>query len=123
MAMKSCFTLNVVLLASLTSTSVWAAEGITITPAPGEGGVTINADSGVPAIKVMPRQQVKLPGLPTAASYTNVVYRDGLGVHWVMLRRSINRDTSGLQTPLVFPALRISRVFKACLAHKEKEGF
>ena len=77
--MKRHFQLNALLLAALVATSAWSADDVTITPATG-GGVTIYSDSSAPAIKVLPGQQVQLPGLPTAASYTNVVCRDSTGL-------------------------------------------
>ncbi|QIL79176.1 hypothetical protein G7047_04045 [Diaphorobacter sp. HDW4A] len=77
--MKRHFQLNVLLFAALVATSAWSADDITITPASG-AGVSINSDSGIPAIKVLSGQQVQLPGLPTAASYTNVVCRDSTGL-------------------------------------------
>lgn len=75
--MKSRFSLNVLLFAALSATSTFAAD-VTITPAPG-GGVTINSAAGTPAIKVMPGPIVQMPGLPSAASYSNVVCRDATG--------------------------------------------
>ena len=77
--MKRHFQLNALLLAALVATNAWSADDVTITPAPG-GGVTIYSDSSAPAIKVLPGQQVQLPGLPGAASYPNVVCSDGQGV-------------------------------------------
>lgn len=67
------------LLAALLSASAWAADDVVITPAPG-AGVTINSSASTPAIQVLPNQQVQLPGLPAAASYSNTVCRDSAGV-------------------------------------------
>jgi Carbohydrate binding domain./Collagen triple helix repeat (20 copies). len=77
--MKRLLQLNPLLLAALVASNAWSADDITITPAAG-AGVTINSDLGAPAIQVMPGQQVRLPGLPTAASYTNLVCRDSAGL-------------------------------------------
>lgn len=77
--MKIHFKLNVGLTLGLISTGLLAAaEDVVISPAPG-GGVIINSDVGKPAIKIMPGQQVQLPGLPSAGIYTNVVCRDTSG--------------------------------------------
>ena len=67
------------LLAALLSASAWAADDVVITPAPG-AGVTINSSASTPAIQVLSNQQVQLPGLPVAASYSNMVCRDSAGV-------------------------------------------
>lgn len=75
--MKPRFSLNLLLFAALSAGSTWAAD-VTITPPPA-GGVTINSAAGTPAIRVLPGQQVQLPGLPSAASFSNVVCRDASG--------------------------------------------
>ncbi|QIL80139.1 collagen-like protein [Diaphorobacter sp. HDW4A] len=77
--MRKHFALNTLLLAALLSTGAWAADDVTITPPP-SGGVTINSSASTPAIKVLPGQQVQLPGLPGAASYPNVVCSDDQGL-------------------------------------------
>ena len=77
--MKNYFTPNAVLLAALISTGAWAAQDVVIAPAPG-GGVTINSDATTPAIKVLPGQQVQLPGLVSAATYASPVCHDATGL-------------------------------------------
>ena len=75
--MKPRFSLNLLLFAALSASSTFAAD-VTITP-PTAGGVTINSAAGSPAIRVLPGQQVQLPGLPSAANFSNVVCRDASG--------------------------------------------
>lgn len=77
--MNHCSKLSIGVIATLLALSSWAAEDISITPAPG-AGVTIHSEAGTPAIKVLPGQQVQLPGLATDSNaYSHPVCQDGTG--------------------------------------------
>lgn len=54
------------------------AADVTMTPPTG-GNVVINSAPATPALVVQPAQQVKLPGLPAAAVYTQGVCHDASG--------------------------------------------
>lgn len=57
--------------------SVLAAD-VSLTP-PAGGNVVINDASGTPALVVQPSQQVSVPGLPAAATYTDRVCHNASG--------------------------------------------
>lgn len=63
--------------AALFAGSALAAD-VTLTP-PAGGNVVINAAPGTPALVVQPDQQVSLPGLPAAATYSDRVCHDASG--------------------------------------------
>ncbi|MEZ5643047.1 MAG: hypothetical protein R3E70_13595 [Burkholderiaceae bacterium] len=55
------------------------AADVTLTP-PSGGNVVINSDTGMPGLIVAPGQQVQVPGLAGAPTYSSVVCRDASGV-------------------------------------------
>jgi hypothetical protein len=65
------------LVLAIAGATVHAAD-TTLTP-PAGGKVVIHSEPGTPALQVSPGRQVQVPGLPTAATYTDFVCRDGSG--------------------------------------------